>query len=248
MIDIFPLPVPKRYHLLISIVGTIGTIDDLIEKEKAIVSTEIKIVGSLFEILMDNANNRKLSTIGEITSKVSTGLNPRKNFKLGLGNNFYVTVKNFVTDNLMLDDRCDKVTNEALAKINRRSDLRKGDVLMSGIGTIGRIYLISTEPRNWNISESVFSLRAKDDIGSAFLYSLLKSKDFQSYALSNASGSAQQGLRMEFLKAYRFHMPTMEQLALFNKKAKDILDSAAVSQKKVQSLESLKSLFLQKYF
>ena len=30
-IDIFPLPVSKKTHLLISIVGTIGTIDDLIE-------------------------------------------------------------------------------------------------------------------------------------------------------------------------------------------------------------------------
>ena len=146
-------------------------------------------------------------TIDDVTCKVTTGLNPRKNFVLGKGSNYYVTIKNMADNTLFLDDRCDRVDNEALEKINKRSDLKIGDILFSGIGTIGRVALVDIPTNNWNVSESVFTLRVNDIVTKEFLYLMLLSPDMQNYCQSNAHGAAQKGIRMADLKAYSFYLP-----------------------------------------
>lgn len=101
----------------------------------------------------------------EIILKVSTGLNPRSNFVLNNGgNNYYVTIKNFEHGHLYLDDNCDKIDNDALKKIQERSDLKINDILFTSIGRVGDCYLINKKPTNWNINESVFSLRPNESI------------------------------------------------------------------------------------
>ena len=146
-------------------------------------------------------------TIDDVTSKVTTGLNPRKNFVLGKGSNYYVTIKNMADNTIFLDDRCDKVDNEALEKINKRSDLKIGDILFSGIGTIGRVALVDIPTNNWNVSESVFTMRVNENVTKEFLYLMLLSPDVQNYCQSNAHGAAQKGIRMADLKAYSFNLP-----------------------------------------
>ena len=154
-------------------------------------------------------------TIYDVTCKVTTGLNPRKNFVLGKGSNYYVTIKNMADNTLFLDDRCDRVDNEALEKINKRSDLKIGDILFSGIGTIGRVALVDIPTNNWNVSESVFTLRANDIMTKEFLYLMLLSPDMQNYCQSNAHGAAQKGIRMADLKAYSFNLPPFGVLQKF---------------------------------
>ena len=146
-------------------------------------------------------------TIDDVTCKVTTGLNPRKNFVLGKGSNYYVTIKNMAENTFFLDDRCDKVDSEALEKINKRSDLKIGDILFSGIGTIGRVALVDIPTNNWNVSESVFTMRVNDIATKEFLYLMLLSPDVQNYCQSNAHGAAQKGIRMADLKAYSFNLP-----------------------------------------
>lgn len=155
--------------------------------------------------------------LNTVLSKVTTGLNPRKNFVLGKGNNYYVTIKNMGDNNLYLDDKCDKVDDEALEKINKRSDLQTGDILFSGIGTIGRVYLVSISTDNWDVSESVFTLRANEFISKEFLYLLLLSDDMQAYCDLNAHGAAQRGIRMADLKAYKFALPNSNLITRFTK-------------------------------
>lgn len=146
----------------------------------------------------------------DVLEKITTGLNPRKNFVLGSGKNYYVTIKNMRDNDIYLDDKCDKVDDEALEKINKRSDLRTGDILFSGIGTMGRVYLISIPTDNWNVSESVFTMRANEKISKELLYLILLSDDVQNYCELNAHGAAQRGIRMADLKAYKFNLPPNE--------------------------------------
>lgn len=156
------------------------------------------------------------TNLENITSKFATGLNPRKNFILGKGENFYVTIKNLTQTYVVLDDKCDKVDDEALKKINRRSDLKAGDLLFSGIGTIGRVALIYDTPTNWNISESLFTIRPNGLVSSEYLYLLLLDSRVQGYAHANSQGSAQKGIRMAALKAYSFVLPSEKVLKKFD--------------------------------
>ena len=159
----------------------------------------------------------EIVTINDVTSKITTGLNPRKNFVLGNGNNYYVTIKNMANNTIYLDDKCDKIDDEAIEKINKRSDLKTGDILFSGIGTIGRVCLIDIPTNNWNVSESVFTLRANDMVSKEFMYLLLLGTDVQNYCQAHAHGAAQKGIRMADLKAFKFSLAPREVMQDFTR-------------------------------
>ena len=159
----------------------------------------------------------EIVTINDVTSKITTGLNPRKNFVLGNGNNYYVTIKNMANNTIYLDDKCDKIDDDAIEKINKRSDLKTGDILFSGIGTIGRVCLIDIPTNNWNVSESVFTLRANDMVSKEFMYLLLLGTDVQNYCQAHAHGAAQKGIRMADLKAFKFSLAPREVMQDFTR-------------------------------
>lgn len=146
----------------------------------------------------------------DVVSKFSTGLNPRKNFKLNEGgNNFYVTIKNFENGILSLDEKCDKIDDDALKLINKRSDLKKDDLIFASIGRVGEVYLIKENPTNWNINESVFSLRPnKNKIHPKFLYCLMKSNKVQHYFNINITGSTFKSIKMKDLKKTPIVLPS----------------------------------------
>jgi len=186
------------------------------------------------------------TTLGDLTSKFATGLNPRKNFVLGKGDNYYVTIKNMANNDIIFDDKCDKVDNEALEKINKRSNLQKGDLLFSGIGTIGRVYLIDQPVSNWNISESVFTMRPSDKISSLFLYMLLLSKDLQDYCQCNAHGCAQKGIRMADMKAYKVLLPPENVLEQFDRIVEPYIAKTKLLQSQIRLLTEARDRLLPK--
>ena len=184
----------------------------------------------------------KVVTLNDLTLKFGTGLNPRKNFVLGHGNNYYVTIKNMGNNRIYLNDRCDKVDDEALVKINKRSKLQKGDLLFSGIGTIGRVAMVVDDPVNWNTSESVFNMHPIDTVSSEFIYLLLLSDKFQQYVQQNAQGGVQQGIRMASLKAFQFAIP--DDLNLFDNLVKPIIGKIKNNDKENDTLSLLRDTLL----
>lgn len=182
--------------------------------------------------------------LDDVLNKIATGLNPRKNFVLGEGQNFYVTIKNMADNTVYLNDKCDKVNDDAIIKINKRSDLKIGDLLFSGIGTIGRVYLIDIPTNNWNVSESVFTMRANEKISSEFLYMLLLSQDVQNYCQSKANGSAQKGIRMGDLKKYTFLLPTKNIINNFTDQISPILRNVSLLRKENKNLIQQRDMLL----
>ena len=186
----------------------------------------------------------RVVSLDEMTSKFGTGLNPRKNFKLGEGNNYYVTIKNMGNNRVYLDDKCDKVTDDAIEKINKRSKLQEGDLLFSGIGTIGRVALVTQTPTNWNTSESVFNMHPTQNISSEFLYILLLSDVFQQYVKIHAQGGVQQGIRMASLKEYRMAIPEDSLLRKFDDIVMPIISRIKNNDNQSDSLATLRDTLL----
>ena len=136
--------------------------------------------------------------LGDYIGRITNGLNPRKNFVLGSGDNYYVTIRSLTGTDIDWNN-CDRCDDEALGKINNRSQLQVGDVIFSAIGTIGRTYYIQEPPTNWNISETSFTLRPKEDVDMDFFYALLRSDEIQKYADKGAMGSTLRCLVMDTL-------------------------------------------------
>ena len=141
--------------------------------------------------------------LGDYIGRITNGLNPRKNFVLGSGNNYYVTIRSLVGTTIDWNN-CDRCDDEALSKINSRSQLQIGDIIFSAIGTIGRTYYILEEPPNWNISETSFTLRAKENIPNDFFYGMLRSNEIQIKADKAAMGSTLRCLVMDSLCSLQY--------------------------------------------
>ncbi|HJP99824.1 MAG TPA: restriction endonuclease subunit S [Rhodanobacteraceae bacterium] len=142
-------------------------------------------------------------TVGSIISRAGTGLNPRNNFVLGSGTNYYVTIKNVTNGRIVLDDKCDKIDDESMAIIDRRSQLRAGDVLFTSIEPIGVTYLLHEKPTTWNINESVFTIRPDTSVISPeYLLMLLSSSEMKAFTKNSSAGSIHKGIRHAVLKSF----------------------------------------------
>lgn len=186
----------------------------------------------------------------EVITRIGTGLNPRDNFTLNSGGeNYYVTIKNFVHGHLSLDDNCDKVDDEALKRIQERSDLCVNDILFTSIGRIGDCYLIKKQPTNWNINESVFTLRPNLTlVEPEYIYHTIHSDAVLNQIINGITGSTFKSIKIADLKKVNIPVPSkaeQKQIAAFI----SIIDHLiTLHQSKCDNLKELKKYMLQNMF
>ena len=243
------LPIPNLDYQK-RVLTVLSNIDKKISLNKKINKNLFKLSKYLFKEFywdkVESYDNKQYVTLDDVTSKFATGLNPRKNFVLGEGNNYYVTIKNMANNSIVLDNKCASITDDALIKINKRSDLQVGDLLFSGIGTIGRVHLIDEKPTNWNISESVFTIRPNELISSEFLFILLLSQEVQEYAKTLASGSVQKGIRMRDLKTFELILLKQDDKIILDQLLIPIIGKIKSNEKEIRKLQNLRDTLLPK--
>ena len=186
----------------------------------------------------------EVKSLGEVVTHWTTGLNPRDNFSLGNGENFYVTIKN-IKDNEIKFHTCAKITDEALNVINKRSKLDKGDILFTSIEPIGSTYLLHEKPKNWDINESVFSIRSKSDfITPYFLFMLLSSDEIKSFTRQVSTGSVHKGIRHESLKRFTFAYSGIDLIKNFTNLISPMQQNIFFLQKQNHHLTQLRDFLL----
>ena len=202
------------------------------------------------EMVFDETVKRKIpkgwevKSLGEVVTHWTTGLNPRDNFSLGNGENFYVTIKN-IKDNEIKFHTCAKITDEALNVINKRSKLDKGDILFTSIEPIGSTYLLHEKPKNWDINESVFSIRSKSDfITPYFLFMLLSSDEIKSFTRQVSTGSVHKGIRHESLKRFTFAYSGIDLIKNFTNLISPMQQNIFFLQKQNHHLTQLRDFLL----
>ena len=181
--------------------------------------------------------------LGDYIGRITNGLNPRKNFVLGSGNNYYVTIRSLVGTTIDWNN-CDRCDDEALSKINSRSQLQIGDIIFSAIGTIGRTYYILEEPTNWNISETSFTLRAKENVPNDFFYGMLRSNEIQIKADKAAMGSTLRCLVMNSLCSLQYIKIPSYMMKLFAAKVSPLYRQIHRNNKEIAELTKLRNELL----
>ena len=172
----------------------------------------------------------------DVIQHINTGLNPRDNFTFG-GEIKYITVKNLTKDGYIDFSSCDTIDEDARCKVHTRSQIEVGDILYASICPLGRTYLITEEPNDWDINESVFSIRPNyKKITSEYLNMLLKD-DYYIAKLSNSStGSIFLGIRIKQLESTQILLPSYNILSAFTKQIKDIVRLQANNYQQILSL------------
>ena len=187
----------------------------------------------------------ELGKLSKLIKSVTTGLNPRDNFVLNTGGDIkYVTVKNLTLNGRIDFSNCDCVDEDARNLIHERSNISKGDVLFASIAPIGRCFLIQEEPCNWEINESVFSIRPSNFTTSEFLYMYLKSNGFVKLASSSSTGSIFKGIRINTLMETPTVIPPKNISEQFKNKLSKLLSKLNQSDEESRRLAELRDWLL----
>lgn len=153
----------------------------------------------------------KVLKFEECIIQLNTGLNPRSNFTLGIGELKYITAKNLTKYGTIDFSKCDCIDKTAKQIINRRSDIKIGDILLSSRAPIGQCHLIRENPDFYDIGESIFSIRADKSVVVPEYFCLYLSSDFfVKLASKNTTGSIIQEIRIGDLMKTKVIVPPMD--------------------------------------
>lgn len=187
-------------------------------------------------------NSAKMS---DAIEGIRTGLNPRDNFKLGNGTIKYITVKNLRSDGILDFSGCDTIDETARAIVHRRSDVCTGDILFASIAPLGRCHLVQELPQDWDINESVFSIRCnKATVTPEYLYMHLQSKAFVKESTACSTGSVFKGIRINTLLDSRVFLPPMQVIEKFSQQTKPLFSLQYKLNKEIQALTQLRDWLL----
>lgn len=187
----------------------------------------------------------KLISIKECIQHIKTGLNPRNNFKLGTGNIKYITVKNLTTSGNINFSNCDLIDEEARIIVNNRSEIKKGDILFASIAPLGRCFIIQENPKDWDINESVFTIRPNyDKISSEFLYMFFMSEYFIKKAEASSTGSIFSGIRINTIGNMKILIPDKKIIDSFTDKVNNLFYNKFKNNQESQELISLRDYLL----
>ena len=186
-------------------------------------------------------------TFRELVIDSRTGLNPRKNFTLGNGNNYYITIKDIHDGKIVITDKTDKVDNAAIAIIKKRSRIKNGDILFTSIGRIGETAIVTNKDDTWDVNESVFIFTLNTDlITQEFFCALFQSKNVQDQLTRDSSGSTFKSIKMNQLEKMSFDIPCLEEQQKISNVLKETNKMIALRKEQLAKLDQLvKSRFIE---
>ena len=186
-------------------------------------------------------------TFRELVIDSRTGLNPRKNFTLGNGNNYYITIKDIHDGKIVITDKTDRVDDAAIAIIKKRSRIKNGDILFTSIGRIGETAIVTNKDDTWDVNESVFIFTLNTDlITQDFFCALFQSKNVQDQLTRDSSGSTFKSIKMNQLEKMTFDIPGLEEQKKISNVLKKTNKLVAMRKEQLAKLDQLvKSRFIE---
>ena len=125
---------------------------------------------------------------------------------------YLVTGKNIKNGFINISDAY-FISSEDHDKIQKRSFLNLGDIIVSNIGTIGATALIFETP-NYSV-KNVIILRPLSKINSCYVHSLIKSKYTQAVFQNEMTGASQQFLSLSYMRNFKVIRPENHLLEKF---------------------------------
>lgn len=161
-----------------------------------------------------------------------------------------LSAKNIINNRVVITSNDRKISENDFKKIHDKFQLRKGDVLLTIVGTIGRSAILK-EANKLTFQRSVAYLRPDENIltSSNFLFSLSKSSNFQNQLKKRTVISAQPGIYLSDIDKLNITIPELKEEQ--DKIASIIItidNILSLQQRKLDLLKQLKKGFLQKMF
>lgn len=138
------------------------------------------------------------------------------------------------------------ISEDDYQKINKRSQVNQGDILLTMIGTVGLSYLVMQPTVNFAIKNIGLFRTSEVKQLKNYFYLLLKSPVMQGYLEARMVGTTQKYLSLKTLRSIEMIIPTIELLGAFNVQVNPIMDKVFELLNENESLNQVKDALLPK--
>ena len=158
-----------------------------------------------------------------------------------------VTSKNVTGGKIDLTD-CSFICEEDFNKINERSKVDIGDIIMPMIGTVGKPVIVDIEPNFAIKNVALIKFKVDSSVLNIYIRALLQSDYFDDAVLSKVRGGTQKFISLGDIRKLEVLVPPRELQQRFVAFVEQTDKSKLVIQKSLDWLEILKKSLMQKYF
>ena len=233
------VPIDKREQERIA--GILSALDDKIESNAHINENLEQQISSIYANLCENKswNSCELGSLIEVRDGTHDSPKPQSDGYL------------LVTSKHLLPYGVDRITPNRIAekdfkKINERSLVEPGDVLMSMIGTIGLISFVADQTIDYAIKNVALFKTSKTPELAYYFLTFLKSKKTQQYIEMCLAGSTQKYISLGELRKMPIPDPAVETLESFNKIVRPMYQTIILNTQENNAFAELRDSLLPK--
>ena len=199
---------------------------------------------ALYRQVFVNADDNQSATIADISLNVTDGVhNTVKDDPEG--NYLLLSCKNIKGGSLSIGSSERHINKETFDKLRKRTQLAKGDILISSVGTIGETLMLNTEPKNYEFQRSVAMIKPDTKIvSSAYVYESLLYKKAE--LINAAHGAVQQCLFISDICEFPIDIPSKVKIDMFNSAVIPMFDIITAKHEENQRLAALRDTLLPK--
>lgn len=222
--------------------GTLSAIDSKIELNKKINDNLQQQAQAIYREMFVSNGVIATATIADVSLNVTDGVHNTVHDDPD-GKYFLLSCKNIKGGHLSIGTNERTINEEVFTKLRRRTNLSKGDILISSVGTVGELLLLNTEPTNYEFQRSVAIVKPNSAIISS--YYLYESLTCQRAELINAAhGAVQQCLFISDIAGFPIGVPAPETLLKFNSIVTPIFDTITANEIENAALCSIRDALL----
>jgi type I restriction enzyme S subunit len=129
-------------------------------------------------------------------------------------------------------------------KIQKRSKVVNGNIVLSNIGTIGNVAIIDS-PFEFSV-KNVIIFKPSDSVYTSFLYCYLNSDEMQTRFQQESSGTSQRFISLAYARALKVKLPSEDVLEEFHKEVSSHLKLKSILNQQNAKLRDARDILLPK--
>lgn len=158
-----------------------------------------------------------------------------------------VTSKNVTAGHIDLTN-CSLICEDDFKKINQRSKVDCGDILMPMIGTVGNPVIVNIEPNFAIKNVALIKFKSDSKVLNSFVKALLESEYFDNAVISNIRGGTQKFISLGDIRKLEICLPPFEVQKSFENLIMQIEKSKDVVKQSLAKTQTLFDSLMQQYF
>ena len=143
---------------------------------------------------------------------------------------------------------CSLVCETDYNKINERSKVDLGDIIMPMIGTVGKPVIVNIEPNFAIKNVSLIKFRPDSKVLNIYILVMLQSDYFDMAVLNKVRGGTQKFISLGDIRNLEMLVPPIKLQNEFASFVKQIDTTKLTVQRSLDQLETLKKALMQQYF